>query len=87
MHSDQTSPKKRNPQQQKKSRNTTKKTAQLCGKTAQLATLIHSKVERLDKHARRKQRKATPTKLVSRQVYVHALVVQHLYSQWWDKKF
>jgi len=40
----QTSPKKRNPQQQKKSRNATKKTAQLCGKTTQLATLVRNVV-------------------------------------------
>jgi len=42
MHFDKTSPKKRNPQQQKISRNATKKTAQLCGKTAQLATLMRT---------------------------------------------
>jgi len=24
---------------------------------------------------------------VSRQVYVHDLLVQHLYSQWWDSNF
>jgi len=39
MHFDKTSPKKRNPQQQKKSRNATKQPAQLCEKNAQLATL------------------------------------------------
>jgi len=42
---------------------------------------IHSKVVRLGKNAHNKQRKATPTETaVSRQVYVHALIVQHLYS-------
>jgi len=40
MHFDETSPKKRNPQQLNISRIATKKTAQLCGKTAQLATLV-----------------------------------------------
>ena len=40
MHFDKTSPNNRNPQQQKISRNETKKTAQWCGKTAQLATLV-----------------------------------------------
>ena len=39
MHFDKTSPKKRNPKQQNKSRNATKKIAPLCGKLAQLATL------------------------------------------------
>jgi len=37
---DETSPRNRNPQQQKISRNATKKPAQLCGNTAQLATLL-----------------------------------------------
>jgi len=41
-HFDKTSPENRNPQQRKISRNATKKTAQLCGKTAQLATLLTS---------------------------------------------
>jgi len=40
MNFDKTSTKNRNPQQQKVSRNATKKTAQLCGKSAQLATLV-----------------------------------------------
>jgi len=39
MHFDKTSLKKRNPQQQKISRNATKTTGKLCGKNAQLATL------------------------------------------------
>jgi len=39
MNFDKTSPKKRNLQQQKISRNATKITAQLCEKTTQLATL------------------------------------------------
>jgi len=49
---------------------------------------IHSKVVRLDKDAHSKQRKATlQNSAVSRQVHVHALLVQHLYSQWWDSSF
>jgi len=40
MNFDKTSPKNCNPQQQKISRNPTKKPAQLCGKTVQLATLM-----------------------------------------------
>jgi len=40
MNFDKTNPINRNPQQQKISRNATKKTAQLCGKTVQLATLV-----------------------------------------------
>ena len=48
----------------------------------------HSKGVRLDKHAHSKQRKPLPqNSAVLRQVYVHALVVQHLYSQWWDSNF
>jgi len=42
---------------------------------------IRSKVVRLEKKAQSKERKATPTQTaVSRQVYVHALLVQHVYS-------
>jgi len=42
---------------------------------------IHSRVVRLGKHAHSKQRKTTPTQTaVIRQVYVDALLVQHLYN-------
>jgi len=43
---------------------------------------IHSKVIRLGKNAHSKQRKTTPsqTLAVSRQAYVHAFLVQHLYG-------
>jgi len=44
---DKTSPNNRNPQQQKISRNATKKTAHLCEKTAQLATLDRAHLKRL----------------------------------------
>jgi len=44
MNFDKTSPKNRNPQQPKISRHATKKPAQLCGKTAQLATLLQEHV-------------------------------------------
>jgi len=50
MHFDKTSPKKRNPQQQKISRNATKKPAQLCGRTVRQATLLGSS------HAAKKKR-------------------------------
>jgi len=42
---------------------------------------IHSKVVRLGKNAHSKQRKANLTQTeVSCQIYVHAILVQHLYS-------
>jgi len=44
MNFDKTSPKNRNPQQPKISLHATKKPAQLCGKTAQLATLLQEHV-------------------------------------------
>jgi len=42
---------------------------------------VHSKVTRLSKHAHRKQKKHSHTNsAVSRDVYVHPLLVQHLWS-------
>ena len=49
---------------------------------------IHSKLVRLGKNAHSKQRKATRTQIaVSRQVYAHALLVQHLYSAFFQHLF
>jgi len=38
-------------------------------------------------HTANREKPLPQNSAVSRQVYVRALPVQHLYSQWWDSKF